>query len=153
MTRIFRILVRLAAILFGYAVACAAASLMIALAVSAPIDGAAAHLSEPAMLVRVVLLALLIANAAFAPAAIAILIGEATGRQGWLYYAIAGGITAAIPFAAYLTVPRDWSEFAPLILATGMLAGLVYWLAAGRGAGRWRAPSSSLGQQDPDREG
>jgi len=100
------------------------------------------------------LVALFIAYFAFVPSAVAIGIGEVLGARDWLYYAIGGGIAAAVVVAMFwysvpapidfgdgtpLTEPRreplDDPRFLMMIVGAGIVAGLVYWALAGRMAG------------------
>jgi hypothetical protein len=82
---------------------------------------------------------------AFLPAAVAAAVAEMVPIRGSLFYALAG---AAIGFIAYVSLggfdvaalgidgyTRRETEIA---VAAGIVAGLVYWLLAGRNAGRWR---------------
>ena len=150
MTALLRIFARSTVILCGYIAGCVAAAVLLVLLLYMPHPGAM-RLSDPSTLTRLVFLTLLIANAAFLPAIIAIAIAEVTGWRGWLYHALAGGAAAA--FIVLMQAPADPDEQAALLIATGIIAGWVYWLIAGRSAGRWRVASPALRQQDPDGEG
>ena len=77
------------------------------------------------------------------PALIAIAFGERHRRHDWLYYAIAGIVIALIGFfAQYMSedARQAWSIAGsnyPLLsfVTSGFLAGLAYWIFAGRFAG------------------
>jgi hypothetical protein len=84
---------------------------------------------------------------AFVPALLLIAIAEAMRLRSLLYYAAAG---AVVGLASYfgsdvglrLENTTDVTPvFHPLQLAAaaGIIGGLMYWLLAGRNAGRWRA--------------
>jgi hypothetical protein len=86
---------------------------------------------------------------AFVPALLLIVLAEAGRMRSLLYYAAAG---AAVGLASYfgsdvelrLENTTDVSPvFHPLQLAAaaGIVGGLMYWLLAGRNAGRWRSPA------------
>lgn len=82
---------------------------------------------------------------AFLPAVLVAAIGEAMPIRTSLFYALAG---AAIGFIAYvslggfdaaaLSVDGFTRRETEIAIAAGIVAGLVYWLLAGRNAGRWR---------------
>ncbi len=89
-----------------------------------------------------------IGASAFVPALLLIGVAEAARLRSVLYYAAAG---AVVGLASYfgsdvelrLENTTDVSPvFHPLQLAAaaGIIGGLVYWLLAGRNAGRWREP-------------
>lgn len=83
---------------------------------------------------------------AFLPACLAILLSEALRLRGLIFHLAAGG---AIAFGLWMlgeTSPADPARAAmgglppgsTVAAAAGFLAGFVYWLIAGRCAGRWR---------------
>ncbi|TPK59884.1 MULTISPECIES: hypothetical protein [unclassified Mesorhizobium] len=145
MTRLVAYIVRLAVILFGYAVAALAASAFLNVLFLASLGYTLAH-AEPAatasLYFSIPFVALFAAYFAFMPAALAILIAEILGRRDWLFYALAGAIVAAVflgfadqmgdtPFA--VTEPRAMAA----VIGGGMVGGIFYWLSAGRWAGTW----------------
>ena len=73
-----------------------------------------------------------------APIALVAVIGEAMGRSGWMFYAV--GMALAFVLApmvmslSILTIALLYHALLGL-LAIGVVAGTVYWLVAGRGAG------------------
>jgi hypothetical protein len=73
-----------------------------------------------------------------APIALVAVIGEAMGRSGWMFYAIGMALAFALaPMAmslSFLTILVLYHALLGL-LAIGVVAGTVYWLVAGRGAG------------------
>lgn len=83
---------------------------------------------------------------AFAPAVIVILLAETFAWRSILLYALAGGAIGLfygyslgiIESAAAIKVHTPLGTNLELIAAAGIAAGLVYWLVAGRNAGRWR---------------
>jgi hypothetical protein len=82
---------------------------------------------------------------ALVPAAAAAAVAETFAIRSGLFYAAAG---AAIGFIAYaslggvdiaaLGVDGFTRRETEIAVAAGIVAGLVYWLLAGRSAGRWR---------------
>jgi H+/Cl- antiporter ClcA len=82
----------------------------------------------------------------FVPALLLIILAEAARMRNVLYYGVAG---AVVGLAAYFGSDVEFRlenttdvapAFHPLQLAAGagIVGGLVYWLLAGRNAGRWR---------------
>ena len=82
----------------------------------------------------------------FAPSFVAILIAEMLSLRSVLYYAFAGALIGAIAYfmtdiagriAGRGTVVPMTQELQWLV-AAGIVAGFVFWLIAGRNAGRWK---------------
>lgn len=70
-----------------------------------------------------------------APAIVAVLIAEMFAIRSWTYYAVAGALTAVLPWAL-LPSGVDGPMFETIdIMACGFVGGLTHWLIAGRGAG------------------
>ena len=88
-----------------------------------------------------------ISGFALLPALIVMVITEAFYIRGALTYAVGGG---AVGLACYLgLVPFDpatlrfdgiVSRHLEIMTGAGIVAGIVYWMIAGRNAGAWRAP-------------
>lgn len=79
--------------------------------------------------------------------ALAAVIGEAFAIRGWLAWAFGLAVAfAAIPSLMAHGNPPDGAYMGPFgFLAAGLATGTVYWLIAGRGAGRWHsAPPGGL---------
>ena len=85
---------------------------------------------------------------AFVPALVLIAIAETFDIRSIFYYTIAG---AAIGLFAYYgsnisAALENTTDLPPvsfgiqLVAASGIIGGFVYWLAAGRRAGRWKNP-------------
>jgi hypothetical protein len=93
---------------------------------------------------------------ALLPALIVILITEAFYIRGALTYAVGGGV---VGLACYLgLVPFDPATLRfdgivrrhlEIMTGAGIVAGVVYWLIAGRNAGAWRAPRSTFPSTPP----
>jgi hypothetical protein len=76
----------------------------------------------------------------FVPAVIGVVISEALAIRSWIYHAANGGISAWLGWALtkdiqdeyrFLTEPR-------ILIAAGLLGGLMYWIIAGWTAGFWK---------------
>ena len=93
---------------------------------------------------------------ALLPAMLVVAITEAFYVRGALTYAVGGGL---VGLACYLgLVPFDPETFhfqgivrrhLEIMTGAGIIAGLVYWMIAGRNAGGWRKPPSPLKPPPP----
>lgn len=81
----------------------------------------------------------------FLPAAAAIVFAEALGVRSLFFYLSVAILVAVLiaspvdPFAA----PVPGVEPFPFLIGCGTVAGAVYWLVAGRRAGRWRTAGAN----------
>ncbi|GLK68865.1 MAG TPA: hypothetical protein VGC77_17605 [Rhodopseudomonas sp.] len=87
------------------------------------------------MSVTTATLCFLLAPLMGAPAIVAILIAEMFSIRSWVYHAVAGAMTAVLPWSL---TPSGFD--APMfnagqILACGFVGGLTHWLIAGRSSG------------------
>ena len=149
---------RLFVILFAFLVACLVAGMIVVGAVLYPefSDLGARPVDEGALNVVIGFGFIFISGFALLPAMIAALITEAFYIRGALTYAVAGGL---IGLACYLgLVPFDTTtlQFEGIIrrhleimTGAGIVAGLVYWMIAGRNAGAWREPPRPLTPPPP----
>lgn len=87
---------------------------------------------------------------ALMPALLAIVVGEAFSLRSVLYYALAGAAIGAIAYwslgsfdPSLLRVDGATRREIEIMIGAGIVAGFVYWLIAGRTAGRWREPSAT----------
>src|SRR6201987_2540833 len=141
---------RLFVILFGFLAACLVAGMIVVGAVpfsefselgSGPIDPGALD-------VVVGFGFIFVSGFALLPAMIVVAITEAFYVRGFLAYAVGGGL---VGLACYLgLVPFDPGQLRfegivrrhlEIMTGAGILAGMVYWMIAGRNAGAWRFPS------------
>lgn len=96
-----------------------------------------------------------------APPALVALIGEVLGWRAFLWYSVATGlVTAALPWAG--RARGGLSRFSDaalqaegrltlILFVAGAMTGCVYWLVAGRSAGRPRAPLAPAVEAAPRR--
>jgi hypothetical protein len=127
-------------VIIGFVLACLAAGLAVVLFVYTPLELAGDLASE--RLVEVGLLALAAAthSAVFAApfALIGAVIGEWLKIGSWMYYVLVAVAIAAVGFTAQFwteaageaTIVNNYAVTA--FIVTGFVAGLVYWLFAGR---------------------
>ena len=87
------------------------------------------------MSVNAATLAFLLAPLMAAPAVVAILLAEMFSIRTWVYHAVAGAATLVLPWSMTPTGFEGPMFGAGQILACGFIAGLVYWLVAGRSSG------------------
>ena len=86
----------------------------------------------------------LIAGYAFIPAMLLIFLAEGFRLRSFVFYSIAGAVTALLLASgtgggsgtALPQVPLGHDH--EVLLASGIAAGLIYWALAGRNAGTWR---------------
>jgi Na+/proline symporter len=93
---------------------------------------------------------------ALLPAVLVVLITETFDIRGALTYAVGGGL---IGLASYLgLVPFDPATLhfegivrrhLEIMTGAGIVGGVIYWMIAGRNAGVWRKPRSSLRPPPP----
>ena len=129
-------------VLLGFALACLAAGLTLVLFVYTPLELARDHAGDRMSQAGLLTLAVATHTAMFAAPFALIGAGFAEWQRigGWLYYALVGIAIAAVGFAA-----QSWTESGgeaqgsilnsyavAAFLITGGVAGLVYWLCAGR---------------------
>jgi hypothetical protein len=85
---------------------------------------------------------------AFVPALVLIAIAEAFDIRSIFYYALGGAALGLLAYygSDFSVVIENATDMPPiafgmqLVAASGIIAGFVYWLIAGRRAGRWKSP-------------
>lgn len=143
MNRLFAYFGRLVVILVGFAAAAFAASLFMNVLMFSAFDLLAENygvVSRPGFWVSVVFFTFFSAYQAFVPVCVLILCSEYLGRRDWLFYALAGAGCALFVLAWSWVDPGAHPAtanpgFAAAALAAGMVAGIAYWIVAGRTAG------------------
>jgi hypothetical protein len=88
---------------------------------------------------------------ALLPALLIALITEAFAIRSVLAYAIGGGVVGLACYLGLVPFDPDTLEFEGIVrrhleimTGAGIVGGLVYWMIAGRNAGRWRRPPPPL---------
>lgn len=159
MNRIFIYLARFALIIVGYAAASLAASAtlhLLFLGAQPWTPDEAAIITAGSFVFSIPFVALFIAYVAGLPGFAAILVGEALAFRSWLFYALAGGgVGLIVPWYIDSSLAQDFNSvadalasgpadqpstnprFLALMVASGIVGGLAYWLVTGRSAGTW----------------
>ena len=140
-------------ILFALILAIVAAGLALAIGIIAP-DWAGID-SDPVERVSFFIVSFLatsfVGAVAILPAALFIVISEAARLRSFLFYGVGGALVGlASYYGSDISVRLENTTDVPpvanalqLAAAAGIIGGLVYWLVAGRNAGRWREPKSA----------
>lgn len=143
---------RLFVILIGFLAACLVAGMIVVFAVLFPelSDLDSGTIDRNAINVVIGFGFIFISGFALLPAMLVVAITEAFHIRGALAYALGGAI---VGLACYLgLVPFDPAtlQFSGIVrrhleimTGAGIVAGLVYWMIAGRNAGAWREPHGS----------
>jgi hypothetical protein len=149
---------RLFVILFAFLAACLVAGMIVVGAVLFPefSDLAAGPVDPGALNIVLGFGFIFISGFALLPAMIVVAITEAFYIRGALTYAVGG---ALVGLACYLgLVPFDTATLRfdgivrrhlEIMTGAGIVAGLVYWMLAGRSAGVWREPPPPLRPPPP----
>jgi hypothetical protein len=76
----------------------------------------------------------------FVPAIIGVVISEALALRSWMYHAANGGLAAWLGWALTRDIQEEYRFLTEpkILIAAGLLGGLVYWLVAGWTAGFWQ---------------
>ena len=144
---------RIIMILFALILAIVAAGITLAIGIIAP-DWAGID-SDPVERVSFFIVSFLatsfVGAVAILPAALFIVISEAARLRSFLFYGVGGALVGlASYFGSDISVRLENTTDVPpvanalqLAAAAGIIGGLVYWLVAGRNAGRWRDPKAA----------
>jgi hypothetical protein len=76
----------------------------------------------------------------FVPAMIGVVVSEALAIRSWMYHAANGGVSAWLGWALTQDIQEEYRFLTEpnILIAAGLVGGLVYWLIAGWTAGFWR---------------
>lgn len=153
---------RLMVIAFAFLVASLAAGIVLTVAVLFPAwsNFVAGNPDDGMMALVLTFGVIFVSGFALLPALIAIAIAEGLNIRSALYYAFAGAVVGfviyvslgGVDFAA-LGVNGATRRESEIMIGAGIVAGLVYWLFAGRHAGQWRAQMRRSVSLPPQRPG
>jgi hypothetical protein len=140
---------RLFVILFGFLAACLVAGMIVVGAVLFPefSDLATGPIDQGALNIVLGFGFIFVSGFALLPAMIVVAITEAFYIRSALAYAVGGGVVGLacylglIPFdPATLSFDGIVRRHLEIMTGAGIVAGLIYWMIAGRNAGAWREP-------------
>jgi hypothetical protein len=148
---------RLFVIFFAFLVACFMAGIIVVGAVLYPeISDFGGQIDQSAIDVVLGFGFIFISGFALLPALIVVLITEAFYIRSVLAYAVGGALVGAACYLGLVPFDPDTMHFQGIVrrhmeimTGAGIVAGLVYWLIAGRTAGAWRAPPRPLRPPPP----
>ncbi len=149
---------RLLVILFAFLAACFVAGMIVVGAIMFPeFSDLGAGPVDPGVLDVILGFGFIfVSGFALVPAMVVVAITEAFYIRGALTYAVGGGL---VGLACYLgLVPFDTEQLhfegivrrhLEIMTGAGIVAGVVYWMIAGRNAGAWRIPPPLLRPPPP----
>jgi hypothetical protein len=149
---------RLFVIFFAFLAACLVAGMIVVVAVLFPefSDLGAGPVDQGALNIVLGFGFIFISGFALLPAMIVAAITEAFYIRGALTYALGGGLVGLACYLGLVPFDPDTLRFDGIVrrhleimTGAGIVAGLVYWLIAGRNAGAWREPRHPLRQPPP----
>jgi hypothetical protein len=149
---------RLFVILFAFLFAGLAAGMIVVGAVLYPefSDLATGPIDQSAINVVLGFGFIFISGFALLPALIVVLITEAFYVRGVLTYAVGGAIVGAACYLGLIPFDPATMHFDGIVrrhleimTGAGIVAGLIYWMIAGRSAGAWREPPRPLRPPPP----
>ena len=141
---------RLFVIFFGFLAACLVAGIIVVAAVLFPELGGlgAGPIDQSAFDIVLGFSFIFISGFALLPAMIIAAITEAFCIRGVLAYAVGGGLVGLACYLGLVPFDPDTLHFEGIVrrhleimTGAGIVAGLVYWMIAGRNAGAWRKPA------------
>jgi len=143
--------IRFFVIIFGFFFGCLAAGAVFVVATlpAGTLEPPFEQFDWVILSVAVLTSAAIVSVIAFVPSIIVILIAETLALRSLFFYAIAGGIGGlfyGMTFPAASIATTSFDRTMQITLAAGVAAGLIYWLTAGRSAGRWRGDSARAGE-------
>jgi phosphotransferase system glucose/maltose/N-acetylglucosamine-specific IIC component len=149
---------RLFVILFAFLAACLVAGMIVVGAVLYPefSDLGNGPIDQNALNIVLGFGFIFISGFALLPALIVVLITEAFHVRGALTYAVGGALVGAACYLGLVPFDPNTLQFDGIVrrhleimTGAGIVAGLVYWLIAGRTAGAWREPPRPLRPPPP----
>jgi len=144
---------RLFVIFFAFLAACFVAGMIVVFALLFPdlSDLGAGFVDQSALNIVLGFGFIFISGFALLPAMLVAAITEALFIRGILAYAVGGALVGAACYLGLVPFDPDTLRFDGIVrrhleimTGAGVVAGLVYWMIAGRNAGAWREPRRSV---------
>ena len=154
------LIVRLLVIFLAFLAACLAAGMIVVGAVLFPelSDLGTGSIDPRAFDVVIGFAFIFVSGFALLPAMVIALITEAFSIRGVLTYAIGGGLVGLACYLGLIPFDTETLRFEGIVrrhleimTGAGIVAGLVYWIIAGRNAGIWREPPRALSSRNDGR--
>ena len=149
---------RLFVILFGFLAACLVAGMIVVSAIMFPefSDLGAGPVDPGALNILLGFGFIFVSGFALLPAMVVVAITEAFHIRGALTYAVGGGVVGLACYLGLVPFDPETLRFEGIVrrhleimTGAGIVAGMVYWMIAGRNAGAWRAPPRPLRPPPP----
>jgi hypothetical protein len=149
---------RLFVILFGFLAACLVAGMIVVGAIMFPefSDLGAGPVDPGALNILLGFGFIFVSGFALVPAMIVVAITEAFYIRGALTYAVGGGVVGVACYLGLVPFDPDTLRFEGIVrrhleimTGAGIVAGVFYWMIAGRNAGAWRVPPPRLRPPPP----
>ena len=149
---------RLFVILFGFLAACLVAGMIVVSAIMFPefSDLGAGPVDPGALNILLGFGFIFVSGFALLPAMVVVAITEAFHIRGALTYAVGGGVVGLACYLGLVPFDPETLRFEGIVrrhleimTGAGIVAGLVYWMIAGRNAGAWREPRRPLRPPPP----
>jgi hypothetical protein len=149
---------RIFVVLFGFLAACFVAGMIVVGAVLYPeiSDLGGAPIDQGALDILLGFGFIFLSGFALLPALIVVLITEAFYIRSILAYAVGGALVGAACYLGLVPFDPQTMQFDGIVrrhleimTGAGIVAGLIYWMIAGRTAGAWREPPPPLRPPPP----
>ena len=149
---------RLFVILFGFLAASFVAGMIVVAAIMFPeFSDLGAGPVDPGVLNVILGFGFIfVSGFALVPAMVVVAITEAFHVRGALTYAVGGGLVGLVCYLGLVPFDTEQLRFEGLVrrhleimTGAGIVAGVVYWMIAGRNAGAWRLPPPKLRPPPP----
>src|SRR5579863_4088033 len=149
---------RLLVIFFAFLAACLVAGMVVVCAIMFPeFSDLGAGPVDPGVLNIIMGFGFIfVSGFALVPAMVVVAITEAFYIRGALTYAVGGGLVGLACYLGLVPFDPDTMRFEGIVrrhleimTGAGIVAGLVYWMIAGRTAGAWREPPRPLRPPPP----
>ena len=142
-----RLLGRILWVLFAFVIASTAAALVVTVGSLEPdsADAGSGIVLDGAVGLIVAVSAVWITAVTLIPAGLLIAVAEGLRLRSFIFYALAGAAIACYSGLGRIsTAELRFDHDSEVLAASGIAAGLIYWLLAGRRAGAWRVAQTGL---------